>query len=1059
MSRSSLHILAWSTENQRYKLSTRGQQQQSFSLDEDEAWRGWLSQCVSFSFQGRYGNASVVKEARSRGAGYWYAYSTRGRRTGKCYLGPDSRVTLARLEEVAQSLAQTASPLHDFIPDEPSVTREATLAPSIEPLLATKLSPPHLPSTLVEREALHLRMEEALARPLVLLSASAGWGKTTLLSSWATQTARDVAWLTLDELDNDPTRFWSAVITALRSLLPDVGASALAMLRTPQPPRLSVIVTTLLNELNDLMRQAVFVFDDYHLIEEQAIHGSLLFFLEHLPQSLSLVLASRIDPPLPLARLRVRGQMSEFRDMDLRFQRDEVARFLVDSEGLPLSKSEVTALERRTEGWIAGLQLAALTLRQRSDHAAFVQNFTGSQRYILDYLQEEVMNQLPPPLQNFLLRSSILTRLNASLCEAVTAEPESRKMLATIERSNLFLIALDEERHWYRFHDLFREMLLTHLRASQPELVPTLHERATRWYEAQGALPEAIRHALAINDLSSAAELMEKAAESIWLAGGAKIVLDWIVLLPEAVLRQHLNLGLTAALHMLHKLFGAPEEYQSEALVKVEQIISRAERLLHDDKTNILSPAEREQLKRRVRLFYLWSYANKSILAGDIVQLSQQGQQMQDLAIEEEMLWQLVPLFVNVILSLNSITDFSFLMPMLLKARKLSEHEQKVYAFLRIGQWLAQLSYETGQLREARRIGLETLNLLEYEDIQALSIKGYIHLTLARIYWSWGQREEAQAQLQAALEHARTWQYLALNLDAHNLWLQFSLDESNVVDAEQALHVVEQNTQQQITGLYIPDMVSTRVRLWLAQGNIDSASDWAAQRIQTTNTYESALAWEEDLILARVYLSQQRYTGAQEILTALVNGAERGGRINKLAQALALQVVAFEGQNESEQAMQTTTRLLRLTEPEGYIRVYLDAGELMARVLQRLLAPEGSYARLILPPACITMAATLCATFEQGRIVEEPVSSAITHNTTSTQHTGYTSQGETYEPLSPQEQKVLHLLIEGKTYAEIAQTLIVSPNTVKTQVSSIYRKLNVSRRAEAIRAAQHLNLL
>src|SRR6266568_3788788 len=489
------HTLIWSAQSKTYALLCPDSSPQSLVPGNEEPWLAWLTTHSSFSFQGQYGHLSVLKESRQRGAGYWYAYHTTQSRTRKRYLGRTAMVTLARLEKVAQELSSSPSPA--ILTPEPA-------ALSLEQkgvLLSTKLSPPRLPSSLVERSRLLRDLDAVRSHHLTLVSASAGSGKTTLLSAWAAASSArrgvrgragglepPVAWLSLDALDNEPIRFWASVIAALRTCLPTIGETALAMLHTPQSPPLSTILTALLNELLGEGRALTLILDDCHVITHPVIHETLLFFLDHLPPTLHLVLATRTDPELPLSRLRVRGQLLEIRDRDLRFTGAETASFLTQGMGLALSKEDVTTLEHRTEGWIAGLQLAALSLRKHEDLSSFVKNFAGNHRFVLDYLQQDILAQLSGTLQDFLLQTSILTHMHAALCQAVTLLPtqeRNQEMLEALERANLFVVPLDDQRQWYRFHDLFREALLARLQASQPDRVPLLHLRAARWYEMQ----------------------------------------------------------------------------------------------------------------------------------------------------------------------------------------------------------------------------------------------------------------------------------------------------------------------------------------------------------------------------------------------------------------------------------------------------------------------------------------------------------------------------------------------------------------------------------------------
>jgi LuxR family transcriptional regulator, maltose regulon positive regulatory protein len=515
------HALIWSEVQQHYELQTHGQPAQCFRRGDEPAWQSWLDVHTAFAFVGQAGRLSVLKEARARGAGYWYAYRMQDRHTRKHYLGPTGKVTFDRLEAAAKVL-KSELPSAPFAPLRTPPQKEASSArfaeteregsrPKAKPqteqeavLLSPKLSRPRLSTPLVERERLLSELEAVRSHPLTLVSASAGSGKTTLLSAWAALSAQPqeregaepmLAWLSLDELDNDPIRFWTAVIAALRTCLPHRGQRAVAMLHSPESPPLSTVLMALLQDLVEEDSDIILILDDYHVISDQAIVDSMRFLLDHLAANLHLVLATRTDPELPLSRWRVRSQLIEIRDRDLRFTEGEAASFLTQGMGLPLSEEEVATLHERTEGWIAGLQLAALSLRKRGDLSALVKGFAGSHRFLLDYVQQEILTQLPVPLQDFLLQISILPRMNAALCQAVTASPTlqaSQNMLEALERANLFVVPLDDERQWYRFHDLFREALRVRLQASQPQLVPLLHLRAARFYEMVGEQREAI---------------------------------------------------------------------------------------------------------------------------------------------------------------------------------------------------------------------------------------------------------------------------------------------------------------------------------------------------------------------------------------------------------------------------------------------------------------------------------------------------------------------------------------------------------------------------------------
>ena len=464
------------------------------------SWVAWLTDAAthSFSFQGPGGNYTARKERRSRGGEYWIAYRKRGGKLRKRYLGKAEDLTAGRLENAAAELAGRGVTKGTILSDsEPAVGDAGTKPndnasekprgqPRGDSLLLTKLSVPSARSTLVSRPRLGERLYEGLGRKLTLISAPAGFGKTTLLSAWPDAPSgndRPVAWLSLDPGDNDPARFWRYFITAVDQLQPGSGETALALLGSPQAPPIEAILTTLLNELVDLSTDAVLVIDDYHLIESQTIHEALTFLIDHLPPRMHLAIATRMDPPLPLPRLRARGEMTELRAADLRFTPEEAATFLNRVMGLELSAEDTAELEGHTEGWIAGLQMAALAMRDHADVSGFIAAFTGSNRHVVDYLAEEVLARQPEELRTFLLETSVLDRMCAPLCIAVTGHADGQTTLERLEHANLFLVPLDDERHWYRYHHLFADVLRQRLQQTQVGLAPELHKRACGWFE------------------------------------------------------------------------------------------------------------------------------------------------------------------------------------------------------------------------------------------------------------------------------------------------------------------------------------------------------------------------------------------------------------------------------------------------------------------------------------------------------------------------------------------------------------------------------------------------
>src|SRR5437660_5899366 len=405
------------------------------------------------------------------------------------------------------------------------------------PILATKLYIPRLRPNVVSRSRLIERLNEGLHRKLTLIAAPAGFGKTTLVSAWVAGCDRQVAWLSLDEGDSDPILFLMYLIAALQTIAPNIGEGVLGVLQSPQPPPPDSILTALLNDMTTIPDNFVLVLDDYHVLDAKPVDQALTYLVEHLPPQMHLVIATREDPQLPLARLRAQGQLIELRAADLRFTPSEAAEFLNQVMGLNLSAQDIAALEDRTEGWIVGLQLAALSMQGHQDVPGFIRAFAGDHRYIVDYLVEEVLQRQPEPVRSFLLQTSILDRLSGPLCDAVTGQEEGNARLEALQRGNFFVVPLDDKRHWYRYHHLFAEVLSAHLMAEQPAQVATLHRRASAWYEQHGEVSDSIRHALAAFDFGRAADLVELAVPAMARSRQEATVLGWLTALPDELVR------------------------------------------------------------------------------------------------------------------------------------------------------------------------------------------------------------------------------------------------------------------------------------------------------------------------------------------------------------------------------------------------------------------------------------------------------------------------------------------------------------------------------------------
>ncbi len=586
MPRRAAYELRWQPHARAYVLSGDGQSLVPAIRPETPAWWAWLAEASSFAFASAAGaTCTLRKETRQRGGAYWCAYKRTGGRMAKRYLGRAEEVTLARLEEAAVALAAQAGaaaskpttsshlvgrnaaaagaaldahmPAHPQSPAQParSVPPRAfhppappmRVAGSPAPLLATKLHIPHVATPVIERPHMRQRLRRGLEVPLTLLAAPAGFGKTTALEDWLRSERVPAAWVSLDAGDDDPTQFWTYVLTAMRQVWPRIGAMALTMLQSLHPPSLPAIARTVLNAVAAQRRAVVLVLDDYHLITSPAIHESIAALLEHPPSQLHLYLTARGEPPLPIARFRVNGWVNEISADHLRFRPDEVATFLADVLDVRLSVDDVLALAERTDGWAAGVHLAGLSLQGHPDPAQFIASFGGSHRHVVTYLGEEVLAAQPREIRDFLRHTAILDRLCAPLCDAITSRQDSQSLLERLARANLFLVPLDDEGQWYRYFHLFAELLRHRLRQEDGALLPELHRRAARWLQTEGEVIAAVEHWLAVPDAVAAAEAVEAAAPDMLKPGELPALLALLARLPEEVIGERPALCLAYA--------------------------------------------------------------------------------------------------------------------------------------------------------------------------------------------------------------------------------------------------------------------------------------------------------------------------------------------------------------------------------------------------------------------------------------------------------------------------------------------------------------------------------
>jgi LuxR family transcriptional regulator, maltose regulon positive regulatory protein len=918
------------------------------------------------------------------------------------------------------------------------------------PLLATKLFRPRPGPGTVLRHQLFARLSEGLARKLTLIAAPAGSGKTTLVSAWAAATDLPVAWLSLDPDDGEPVRFLRYVIGALQMVRPDLGSTIVAALQSPQPPPVETLLADLLNALAAFHERLILVLDDYHVIDSDQVDRALAFLVAHLPPQLHLVVATREDPALPLAQLRARGQVSELRLAELCFATDEAATFFAEAMGLRLAEAEVAALVERTEGWAAGLHLAALSLRGHQDAASFVHSFSGSQRFVLDYLLEEVLQQQPTLLQQFLLRTSVLDRLCGPLCEAVLAMPvgTGQVTLEAIERANLFLVPLDDQRCWYRYHHLFGELLQQRLpqeAAMDAGAIATLHLRASGWYEAQGLMLEALHHAAASADPARVAALAERAWAHMDSSFQAAAWCRWVGQLSEEVLRVRPVLCTQYAWALMD--IGQTEA--SEAWLRHAErwlsAVHSTESASHDDMASIVVVAGELLPGLPARIAAARAYLAQS--RGDFVAAQQYAATTRNLSAETEPLLHAQATVLAGVSHWASGDLEAAYSAFAAWVEQTREAGNLAFA-LASGFYLAEIRLAQGQLREAARLYRQFLNLVP-ADHEALRMAApHLHLGLAVIAHEQGDAQAATLHLHTSKEQGEQ----AALIDWPFRWhlAQARIEESSG-NWEAALDLLDAAERRYLPNP-VPDLrpvAALKARVYVRQGNLLAATVWvAACGVAATDALSYRREFEH-LTLARVLLAKltrsdiARYRREHvasdrhdllDLLTRLLAAAEAGGRIGSQIEALLLQSLAHEALDDLEQARLPLQRALALAEPEGYVRLFADKGAPLARLLEREREAGGGMKEYV------------------HRLRSAFGAHPNAHSSPSTPH-------PSAEPLTAREREVLRLIAEGLSNQELAARLHLSPQTVKVHTRNIYSKLGVASRTQAVARGRDLGFL
>jgi LuxR family transcriptional regulator, maltose regulon positive regulatory protein len=871
------------------------------------------------------------------------------------------------------------------------------------PLLETKLRAPRPRRDQVPRPRLAERLDRGAEAALTLVSAPAGFGKTTLLAAWAGARPTTTAWLSLDPRDNDPTTFWTYLVAALRAAGLPVGADALALLESPRPP-IEAVLASLLNDLGGVGDDVVLVLDDHHVVESRDVHDGVAFLLEHVPPQLHLVIAGRADPPLPLARLRGRGELVEVRAADLRFTGDEAAAYLDGAVGTELTAQDVAALETRTEGWIAALQLAALSMQGRADVAGFVAGFAGDDRYIVDYLAEEVLARQPDAVRDFLLRTSVLDRLTGSLCDAVTGQDGGRARLAELERANLFLAPLDDRRAWYRYHRLFADVLAARLHDERPGEVPELYRRASAWFERGAELPEAIRYALAAGDVERTADLVEAAIPDMRRTRREAAVHAWLEALPDGLVRSRPVLAVARAGAGLS--LGRLDDVE-ERLREVEP------RLRGGD------PDDDPEVRRLPSMIELYRAA-LALARGDVPGTVSHAERALDRAPGDDHLARAAAAGLTGLASWTSgdldggHRAYTACLEGLRRAGYVADTFGCAIA-------LADIRITQGRLGDALHTYEETLRRAAEHGGPPLRGAADMDVGTSEIL---RERDDVAGARKLLLRSQELGEHAGLPQNPYRWRVAMARVREAEGDPAGALALLDA-AQRVYVGDFFPEVrpiAAIRARVWITQGRLDEARGWARERGLTAHDELGYLREFEHVTLARLLLAEGSVDDTTLLLERLLRAAEDGARTGSVVEILLLQALA-RGPRRGAGALQ---RALGLAEPEGYVRIFADEGAPVAALLRS--AGNSPYVRRLL-------AAT-------GRDGEQPPAAP-----------------GLIEPLSERELDVLRLLGTDLGGPDIARTLVVSLNTVRTHTSHIYAKLGVTNRRAAVRRAAELDLL
>jgi len=919
-------------------------------------------------------------------------------------------------------------------------------------VLVTKLFVPPTRAELVHRPGLIKQLNNGLDRKLTLLSAPAGFGKTTLVSHWVENLRNDseldsqsskVAWLSLDQDDNDPVRFLNYFITALNQIdgiETDLGQGALSMLQSPQPPLPNTVLISLINDLAAISEKVVFVLDDYHLIESEPIHQGLVFLLENLPPQLHLVIATRQDPSLSLGRLRARDQVTEIRAADLRFSESEAAEFLNQVMGLNLSTENIAELETRTEGWIAGLQLAAISMRDHDDRANFIKSFSGGHRLVLDFLIEEVLSQQPESVQNFLLHTAILDRLTGSLCDALIGQKDSQETLEMLDRANLFIVPLDSERRWYRYHHLFADLLRQRLGQKQQDLTLTLHRRASEWYQQKGLANEAIEHALHADDFEGAANLLEEQVDALWNNGEHSILKRWLAKFPSELLfsRPHL-----CVFDSWYHFSGGNQVAADYGLKAAEEALEASSDIAPkpslSERNGLLSDVKKTYLQGKISAVRAFMDSYRGDASGMIINARQALEYLPE---------QDLPMRSFAAIALGDAYTVKGEMKAAYNARleaiEVSRSNTSPYFLIATSLKMIMTLKALGQLHRAVDVCQQQYKLAETNGLSQVELVGLLLAEWGEVLTELNDLDGAIDRAQRGVELTERGTDLSVLGRSYRCMMRVLFSRGDAASAEKVVQKMETIARETDVPLkYMNHIAAWQTRFWLAQNELEAASQWANQeRLDIDRELNPLhelgfLSLVEFTTLVRVRIAQEQWDEAFRLLSQLLEAVEAGEHTSGMIEIHMLQALAFQASGDSEQAFGSLERALTLAEPLGFLHIFVDEGPPMAGLLYEALKRE------------------IAPKYVQKLLAAFPVKEQEETDLTKPQ----VDQSGLIEPLSERELEVLQFIAKGLTNQEISNKLFLSMHTVKTHTRNIYSKLGAHHRAEAVAKARGFGIL